>query len=427
MLIEFFGRNFGSFRDEFRLSMLAADIDPGNDRGIVEVPLEGEDEPLRLLRCAAIYGANASGKSTVLQAAGALESLLRSSAETESDRPIAWYSPFLLDRTSFTQPVMLGIRAIIDRRVYEYVIEFDSASFVIESLTELRPNNEIILIERRGNEVHGAWSSDEQFKLLSQSFRSNALLLSLADRLAPKLAGGIAVSLRRMLRRRDLSSHQDWVSFPDREAARRASKDEGFGARLLDWLRHADLGVVGYGIETESQEDVFDRVRLESIWAYDDPFNPESKLSLLHSGADEPVKLGFSSESRGTQRLVELAPYIYDLTQGAENRAYFIDEIGASIHPQLLTAVIREFNCETKPESVKGQLIFATHETALLDAEAKDAILRRDQVYFTEKDAAGASRLYSVAEFKERNNLNLRRRYLQGRYGAVPALGRLGD
>ena len=76
---------------------------------------------------------------------------------------------------------------------------------------------------------------------------------------------------------------------------------------------------------------------------------------------------------------------------------------------------------------MRGQLIFATHETALLDAEAKDAVLRRDQVYLTEKDSSGASRLYSVAEFKERNNLNLRRRYLQGRYGALPALGQFGD
>ncbi len=81
MLIELFGRNFGSFRDEFHLSMLATDIDPGNPRGIVEVPLEGEDEPLRLLRCAAIYGPNASGKSTVLRAAAALEHLLSSSAQ----------------------------------------------------------------------------------------------------------------------------------------------------------------------------------------------------------------------------------------------------------------------------------------------------------------------------------------------------------
>lgn len=136
------------------------------------------------------------------------------------------------------------------------------------------------------------------------------------------------------------------------------------------------------------------------------------------------MRLDYERESMGTRRLVELVPFLHDLTHGPEGQAYFIDEIGASIHPHLLHAFVRRFNCDTEPESVRGQLIFATHETVMLDAEAKDAVLRRDQAYFTEKDHSGASRLYSVAEFRERNNLNLRRRYLQGRYGALPSLGR---
>ena len=83
--------------------------------------------------------------------------------------------------------------------------------------------------------------------------------------------------------------------------------------------------------------------------------------------------------------------------------------------------------CGTHMKAACGQLIFATHETSLLDAEGKNAVLRRDQIYLTEKDAFGAARLYSVAEFRERNNLNIRRRYLQGRYGALPSLGDFSD
>jgi AAA15 family ATPase/GTPase len=115
------------------------------------------------------------------------------------------------------------------------------------------------------------------------------------------------------------------------------------------------------------------------------------------------------------------------LLHGKAIVAYFVDEIGASLHPHLLEGTIRRFNCEANPKSIRGQMVFATHETKPLDAEARDATLRRDQIYLTDKDASGASRLYSVAEFKERNNLNLRRRYLQGRYGALPALTGLGD
>ena len=108
MLIEFFGRNYGCFRDEFHLSMLATDIDPDNPRGVVEVPVEGEAEPLRLLRCAAIYGPNASGKSTVLRAAAALAWQISRSSQYGSEETIGWYEPFLLGQSDTSDVVRLG-------------------------------------------------------------------------------------------------------------------------------------------------------------------------------------------------------------------------------------------------------------------------------------------------------------------------------
>ena len=425
MLIELFGRNFGSFRDEFHLSMLATDIDPGNPRGVVEVLLEGEDEPLRLLRCAAIYGPNASGKSTVLQAAAALWYMLASSAFMPSDRPLAPFEPFLLDNKSKSEPIKLGIRAVVDARVYEYLVEYDQKKIVLERLTEFAPDQPELLFERREGDVEGPWTNDKQFVLLAESFRSNALLLSLADRLAPKLAKGLATGFGRLLNHHDPTWNRH-PSFDAKRAARQASMDRaGFGAWLLGWLKDADVGIVGY--ETKEMKPA-DESAGENLGSGPNVReDQEMEFQLFHDGVDGPIGFNCRRESEGTRRIVELAPYIHDLTHGDVNRAYFIDEIGASVHPQLLQALIRHFNCDAPQESVRGQLIFATHETALLDAEAKDAVLRRDQVYLTEKDSSGASRLYSVAEFKERNNLNLRRRYLQGRYGALPALGQFGD
>lgn len=131
----------------------------------------------------------------------------------------------------------------------------------------------------------------------------------------------------------------------------------------------------------------------------------------------------FSAESFGTQKLVQLAPLLYSLTHGEQPSACFADEFDASIHPTLFAGILRHFNCEIEPSAVRGQLIFTAHETSLIDAEARDAVLRRDQVYLTDKDASGASRLYSIGEFRERNNVNLRKRYLEGRYGAIPSIG----
>ena len=421
MLIELFGRNFGPFRDEFHLSMLATDIDPGTDRGVVNVSIEGEDEPLRLLRCAAVYGPNASGKSRLLLAARAVGHLIERSADFTSDDPLRPYDPFLLDEKSATAPVMLGIRGVIGRSVYEYVIEFEKTRFVLETLTQLAPGEKRVLFERHEQSVTGPWVEESQFALLARAFRPNAALLSLAERLAPSLDCGLALRIRRLLGYPRLWDRPPDVSAP---AARRAARDRaGFGTFLLNWLRAADVGIQDYTVEKlpVADQPVVGTERAPRRR------RDEFKLTFAHSGLHGPVGLDYYQESLGTLEIVELAPYIHDLIYGDELRAFFIDEIGASVHPVLLQALIRQFNCETPPESIRGQLIFATHETLVLDAEAKSAPLRRDQVYLTEKDATGASRLYSIAEFKERNNLNLRRRYLQGRYGALPSPGRWGE
>ena len=423
MLIELFGRNFGSFRDEFHLSMLATDIDPGSQRGVVEVPVKDEDEPLRLLRSVAIYGPNASGKTRLLLAAHALAFLIESSAKLSSDETLAPYAPFLLDDQNANAPVQLGLRAVIDHCVYEYTIEFTQREFVREILTELTSDGPRILFDRHGQEhVTGQWTEAKQFALLLESFRPNALLLSLADGLAPGLTGELAVRIRRLLGYRNFSLL--WP-FGSQQVAKRAYEDiGGFQHWLLRWIKDADVGIVDCKAErvAASSEPSVE----EEETAARHPHSTEFRLAFVHAGLQRSVGFDYLRESLGTVKMVELAPYIYDLTHGNETRAFFVDEIGASLHPVLLQTLIRQFNCETPPDRVRGQLIFATHETLVLDDEAKSAPLRRDQIYLTEKDASGASRLYSIAEFKERNNLNLRRRYLQGRYGALPALDRFG-
>lgn len=424
MLIELFGRNFGPFRDEFRLSMLATDIDPGDERGVVEVPIEGDDEPLRLLRCAAIYGPNASGKSRLLDAAFSLGFLSALSAEFSSNDQLPPYQPFLLDEHSSTKPVMLGVRAVLDRCVYEYVVEFERTRFVVERLARLGPDGESMLFERRGQDVSGPWTAHKQFALLAVSFRPNALLLSLADRLAPDLGRGWAVKLSKLLGYCNFANVSPWFPTGERAAERAADRASGFGPWLDHWLRAADTGVVGF--ETRKATLAADPGAPRAVGFSRQRHSSGFELSLVHSGPRGRVKLDYHQESFGTQKVVELAPYVYDLTHGDENRAYFIDEIGASVHPVLLESLIRHFNCETPAEQVRGQLIFATHETSILDGEARSAPLRRDQIYLTEKGPDGASRLYSLAEFKERNNLNLRKRYLQGRYGALPSPGPFG-
>ncbi len=438
MLIELFGRNFGCFRDEFRLSMLATDIDPDSDRGIVNVTVEGDAEPLRLLRAVALYGPNASGKSTVLRAAGTLSYLLRTTARLPSDSPLSEYEPFALGSTR-NDPVRLGIKAVVGGRVYEYEFSFNRAAFLSEQLLERSADGESIsLFDRRGQDVTGVWTQDPQFALVKTDFRENALLLSLADSLAPGVAKKIAVGLRRLLRHSDpRTGPAAPPQLAAMEVAAKAMEDQAFNNWLIARLKAADVGVV------DVQQREFDAGRDKEMYDFYQIFDihlrealpdaPRKRvlrrpylLNLLHNSETGPVSLPYDRESLGTQRLVEWSPLLYDLTHSAEPQAAFVDEFDASMHPLLFQTVIASFNSELPAES-RGQLIFAAHETSLLDAEARRSVLRRDQVYLTEKSADGAARLFSIAEFRERNNLNLRRRYLHGRYGALPALGELAE
>ncbi|MBX3410513.1 MAG: AAA family ATPase [Phycisphaeraceae bacterium] len=423
MLIELFGKNFGCFRDEFRLSMLATDIDPGSTRGIVEVEIKGDDKPLRLLRAVAIYGPNGSGKSTVLRAAKALRYLIGQTARLRSDSPIGPYEPFALG-SNRKAPVQLGLKAVIDGHVFEYSVEFEQKQFRRERLVELGVSDETVLFDRTAQKVTGLWKDDDSFALLAKDFRTNALLLSLADRLAPSLAKNIAVGFRGLLQGFDPTNILDippWLQGAT-HVAQRVQNNPKFSAWLRTQLRAADIGVVD--LRTEEV-----RIKAQTLYAPegddsdDETATPTYQLSLLHQGEGGHIPLSYAQESLGTRRLVELSPLMYDLAHATDSHAAFVDEIDASMHPALLLGLIRHFNCEIPLSQARGQLIFATHETTLMDDQAKDAVLRRDQIYFTEKDATGAARLFSVAEYNERNNLNIRRRYLQGRYGALPSLG----
>jgi hypothetical protein len=422
MLVEFYGANFGCFRDEFRLSLLATDIEPDSERGVLEVTVDGDDEPLRLLRMAAIYGPNASGKSTVVRAASALSYLLALSAQFTSDTPLAPHEPFAFGEQR-DDGVTLGAVAVVDGVVYDYTLTFGRHTVRRERLKRLGAARPTVLFERVDQSVSGAWTDDEQFGLLTRSFRPNALLLSLADSLTPGLAGPIAVGLRRALHT-TTALPVPWTAYRPRTVAERLKKDSLFREWLVAQLRTADVGVVDIDVRKVSRPagDTDGADAVDAGGARRRLGASQYRIALMHAGHSGPVSLPYGRESHGTRRLIELSPELYDVAHG-EPGALFVDEIDASLHPVLLDGLIRHLNAGLRMADVRGQLVFATHETALIDHEARDAALRRDQVYFTEKDNTGASRLYSVAEFRERNNLNMRRRYLQGRYGALPALG----
>jgi len=137
-------------------------------------------------------------------------------------------------------------------------------------------------------------------------------------------------------------------------------------------------------------------------------------VQFLHkSGKGELIKFGILDESGGTQKLFALAGPWTDMAQAG--LCMFIDELGANMHPMLTRALIQLLH-RPHGSNPRAQLIFTTHDTALLD----QSILRRDQIWFTEKNYDGATELYALTDYRPRKGEALQKGYLAGRYGALP-------
>ena len=143
-----------------------------------------------------------------------------------------------------------------------------------------------------------------------------------------------------------------------------------------------------------------------------------SNIRFLHKtvDSDEKVLFDFSDESGGTQKLFAFAGPLLDVL--SKGRILFVDELDTSLHPLMVRFLISLIHNQEINKN-NAQLAFTTHDTSVLDTD----IFRRDQVWFVEKDAESASRLYPLSDFSPRKGEALERGYLKGRYGALPFIG----
>ena len=165
------------------------------------------------------------------------------------------------------------------------------------------------------------------------------------------------------------------------------------------------------GLRSKRGEELIVVEEDDKIWV--------KSLSLEHTGKNGNIAIfGLEEESDGTIRLLDFVPAFRDVI--TKNKVFVIDEIERSIHPLLIKELLKKFSSDTE---TKGQLIFTTHESNLLDQE----IFRQDEIWFTEKDDNGSTDLYSLSDFKEHKTIDIRKGYLNGRYGSIPFLGNLED
>jgi hypothetical protein len=421
MLLAFRAENVRSFRDELELSLLATAL---AEQGVPHaVPWREGGRPIQVLPAAGIFGANASGKSNLLRAMSDMRRhVLYSFSHGDPERGMS-RSAFRLNSAQKNSPSRFEMDLVLHGIRHEYGFVIDDTQVLEEWAYRYPRGKAALLFRREGADVTLGERNRAKGRAVIEILRPNALLLSAAA----------------AANHPDLAPLRRW--FADNlllaEASSRARRwayttgllqQEQRHDQVLGLLQAADLGITDARVR-EVDPEFLERLKRATRIIQGRGEEPEDKDSevdivepgvvLSHRGSDGTVEFDADEESLGTMVWFGLAgPVIHALANGS---VLLVDEIEASLHPALVTQLVRLFqNSETNSKG--AQLIFNSHEASLLGDSGGERVLGRDQVWFTEKSHDGVSRLYALSDLSPRSDEAIGRRYLAGRYGATPIL-----
>ncbi|MEU7002483.1 ATP-binding protein [Nonomuraea sp. NPDC046570] len=408
MLLRFRVANHRSIRDEQTLSFMA-------------VPRRGEPKQLSTVRAAGVYGANASGKSNVLDALRWMISAVQVSHRQWDPAGGIPHRHFKLSATGADTPSFYELDFLHENVRYSYGFEVNGSQVLAEWLNSFPHGRTRKLFDRSGpGEIdfgRGLVGETERIRRLT---RPNSLYLSCAASNNHPLLSSLHEHLTSHVLFAQHGEHDEKVRLL---LAKTLLADPAIAPTMNQLLRIADLGleaaeIVEVPLPPRSEEILQHLSTIEDLG----PFPPDTldelrkEIRLRRPGGHA---LRLREESAGTR--VWLSLLGHSLAALGSGGMLVADEIDSNLHPLLSSTLIRMFK-DPVVNRTNAQLLFASHDTTLLGSMLDDQILERDEVWFTEKDESGATRLYSLAEFTPRRDENVERGYLQGRYGAVPYL-----
>jgi AAA15 family ATPase/GTPase len=431
MLIRFRVRNFLSFKEEIELSMVAGKVQQHPEQVVRHSNRQGID----LLRAALIYGANASGKSNLVKAIDFARSMIVNGVRAKSSIP---RKPFKLDPGFSNEPSRFEFEIQYKGKVFVYGFILDSKRIHEEWLYEIRSTSEKVLFRR-------ITSPDElnRVEFGIKTSKKEADLLELVALGTPPNRLFLQESIERNIKH--FADVYEWfddvlvIIYPESFhslAPISSGNANQFGDSLVEYLERFSTGVCGYSLqlvgeplsdlpkellddlEQSLEEDNAFTVLIRTGQRYFVKKEAEQlkvyKLLLRHrdKSCGSDVLFEMAEESDGTLRLLDLIPMLFPTKQG--NRVVIIDELDRSLHPNLSYEFISAF----LQADTQEQIIVTTHEANLLNLD----LIRRDEVWFVEKDSSGASSIYSLEEFSPRYDKDIRKGYMLGRFGAIPLI-----
>lgn len=429
MLIEFKITNFRSIGDEQVLNMMPSAKHKDYLDNILK---SGKYEALNAV---VLYGANASGKSNILRAFDILDELVHTSARNNSMAELT-YTPFLLKEGYDQKPTSFEITFVIENMRYRYGVSYHKTAIVSEYLYRKNASREVYLFLRDGDTIDASSAFSASSKLVDiaiEATRENALFLSVGDMFNISEAKKILAWFQKL-------NSMDGLNTEEMEKIRTLHlfQNDTYQQHIKQYLTALQLGFFDVSVEqlnfspNDLPADMDDEQKkhLIHIFSGKKQLVPQTSHYVYNAQNQKTANIrtwGLNEyESRGTQKAFEWSgPIIYTLQKGG---ILIVDEIEAKMHPILTLNTINLFlNKETNPNN--AQIIFATHDTNLLSY----ADLRRDQINFVEKNKWESTELYALSDFKyfnekgetskERIDSDKEKRYLEGRYGAIPMLG----
>lgn len=431
MLRSFRVGNHRSIRDEQELSLL-----PVYDKRQPVVPV------------AALYGANASGKTNLLDALSFMRAAVRKSYSTWEPGGGVPRQPFRLDPSYGDRPSIYVVDLNLDGVRHSYGFAIDDERVQEEWLYAYPHARRRVIFERDNDTIKlGSTLPDHRAReaMLTSLTRDNALFLSSAAH-ANQLEMMPAYTWFRngLDELRASSSHPSSDDF----AKRLIGSDSADSDAVIELIRVADLGIMDVQVrsseppvevllnsfkeltnrvlqlqqQTNNSDNStkLDALNLERRKIWNEIVKPMSKSSpLLFLQGKYGVSLEYDDQSEGTRAWIALLDRA--LTSLERGSVLVIDEINTSLHPRLTARLIELFQ-DRRTNRNAAQIIFATHDASLLGTSFGREILRRDQIWFVEKDADGATALFALTDFHPRKEENTERRYLGGSYGAVPSV-----
>jgi len=424
MLWQFTVKNYKTFKDKAKLSLIASSYDK-NTREAENIYLD-EVFNKRILKSAVVYGANASGKSTLINAIEFMRLfVLRSSRGQQGDSIDV--DPFRLSVATENQPSEFELIFSSNEVLYRYGFEATQEEIISEWLYYKPKTKEVELFYRDGNQIdfHESLFSKGKMVATQGLVRKNALLLSVAAQFNEEQAIAVINWFRSL---NVISNLREYYS--QRFTLNRTKPPED-KQKIIALLKDADFGIQDIEVELMTEDN---------IPSYYPPSLRNKIISDIKKGKTKVVndillshrKYGedneyvhsvpfslYKDESSGTQKYFNLLGPILDVLENGQ--VLVIDELDAQLHPNLLYRIISLFH-STGMNHKNAQLIFNTHDTNLLDS----GLFRRDQIWFTDKDKYGAAKLYSLSDFSSeevRKNEAFEKNYIKGKYGAVPYFG----